>query len=83
MLPSLEKLVPNIRELIEVTRIDRWRPGALRGSPGYCSAIAELVERLDPRCPVQLAGSYFTSSSTNGCVVAAERAAAHLIARAH
>lgn len=82
MLPSVERLVPGVRALVEVTRIDRWPRAAIRASPGYCAAISELSERIDPNCPVQLAGDYFTSSSANASAVSGERAAARLIARA-
>lgn len=79
MLPSVQALVPDVRERLEFTRIDRWRPGVLRGTPGYCAAIAELVELLDTTGPIQLAGDFFTTSTTNGSVVAAERAVARLL----
>lgn len=81
MLPSIERFVPDVRSLLEVTRIDRWPRAAMAGAPGYCAAILELFERLDPNCPVQLAGDYFTSSSVNASAVSGERAAARLIAR--
>ncbi|MEM7160745.1 MAG: NAD(P)/FAD-dependent oxidoreductase [Myxococcota bacterium] len=81
MLPSVEALVPEVREHLEFTRVHRWRPGVLRGSPGYCTAIAELVERLEQSGPVQLAGDFFTTSSTDGSVVSAERAVTRLIDR--
>ena len=79
MLPSVERLVPGVREQLELARVDRWDHAVLRGEPGYCAAIAELGSRLDPRCPVQLASDYFTTSSTNSSVLAGERAAARLI----
>jgi oxygen-dependent protoporphyrinogen oxidase len=82
MLPSIERFVPDVRALLEVTRIDRWPRAAMAGALGYCAAISELIERLDPSCPVQLAGDYFTSSSANASAVSGERAAARLIARA-
>lgn len=82
MLPSIERFVPNVRALVQVTRIDRWPRAAMAGAPGYCAAISRLSEYLDPSCPVQLAGDYFTSSSANASAVSGERAAARLIARA-
>jgi hypothetical protein len=40
--------------------------------------MAELVARMDPASPVQLAGDYLTASSTNGCAVSGEKAADRL-----
>ena len=82
MLPALEGLVPGLGASVELTHIDRWEAGVLRGDPGYCAALAELGERLDPRDAVQLAGDYFTTSTTNGAIVSGERAAARVIERA-
>lgn len=81
MLPSIEKFVPNVRSLIRVARVDRWPMAAMQSSPGYCAALAQLHETLDPRSPVQLAGDYFASPSTNAAAISGERAAAALIAR--
>lgn len=82
MLPSIERFVPEVRSLVQVTRIDRWPQSAIVGAPGFCAAISELLERLDPNGPVQLAGDYFTSSTANASAVSGERAAARIIARA-
>jgi oxygen-dependent protoporphyrinogen oxidase len=82
MLPSIEKFVPNVRSLLRVARVDRWPRAAVQSYPGYCSALAGLNETLDPRSPVQLAGDYFASPSTNAAAVSGERAAKALIARA-
>jgi oxygen-dependent protoporphyrinogen oxidase len=81
MLPSVERFVPNVRSLLQLARIDRWPRAAMAGAPGYCTAISQLFEYLDPRSPVQLAGDYFTSSSANASAVSGERAAARLITR--
>ena len=75
MYPSVEKVVPDIRKLVETTRIDRWRPAVIRSKPGTYAAVAEFASRIDPRSPVQLAGDYLSASSTNGCAVSGERAA--------
>lgn len=79
MLPSVERLVPGVRDQIELARVDRWTHAVLRGEPGYCATIAQLGQRIDPRSPLQLAGDYFTTSSTNSSALAGERAAARLI----
>jgi oxygen-dependent protoporphyrinogen oxidase len=75
MFPSIEKVVPGVRDLVETTRIDRWRPAVLMSKPGTYVAMAEFARRIDPRSPVQLAGDYLSASSTNGCAVSGERAA--------
>lgn len=81
MLTSLEKFVPNIRSIVLVKRIDRWPLASMQSYPGYCTALAQLHETLDPNSPVQLAGDYFASPSTNTAALWGERAAANLIAR--
>jgi oxygen-dependent protoporphyrinogen oxidase len=40
--------------------------------------LAEFASRFDPTSPVQLAGDYLSASSTNGCAVSGELAAARL-----
>jgi oxygen-dependent protoporphyrinogen oxidase len=80
MYPSIEKVVPGVRALVETTRIDRWRPAVLMSKPGTYVAMAEFARRIDPRSPVQLAGDYLSASSTNGCAVAGERAADRIAA---
>lgn len=80
MLGSIERFVPDVRSLLKVARVDRWPRAAMAGAPGYCTAISQLFEYLDPHSPVQLAGDYFTSSSVNASAVSGERAAAQLIA---
>jgi len=71
-------VVPGVRGMVETTRIDRWRPGVLMSEPGTYVAMAEFAHRIDPRSPVQLAGDYLSASSTNGCAVSGERAAARI-----
>jgi oxygen-dependent protoporphyrinogen oxidase len=78
MLPSIDKVVPGVADMVETTRIDRWRPSVVMSRPGTYAAMNELVERIDPMSPVQLAGDYMTASSTNGCALSGELAAARL-----
>ncbi|MBX2802257.1 MAG: FAD-dependent oxidoreductase [Myxococcales bacterium] len=78
---SVERIVPEVRDHTEMTHLTRWRAGALRGPPGFCEATGQLHEQLDPEAPIQLAGDYFTSSTTNGSVVSARRAAHRLLAQ--
>jgi predicted NAD/FAD-dependent oxidoreductase len=80
MLPSVAKVVPEIDDLVEVTRIDRWRPSVLMSRPGTYVAMAEFARRTDPADPIQLAGDYMSASSTNGCAVSGELAAQRLAA---
>jgi len=81
MFPAIDKVVPGVRSMVETTRIDRWRPAVLMSRPGTYSAVAELVRCIDPESPVQLAGDYLSASSTNGCAVSGELAAARLVAQ--
>jgi oxygen-dependent protoporphyrinogen oxidase len=78
MMPSIEKIVPGVSDVVEVTRIDRWRPAVLKSYPGMYRYMAEFASRIDPTSPVQLAGDYLSASSTNGCAVSGELAAARL-----
>ena len=81
MFPAIDKVVPGVRAMVETTRIDRWRPAVLMSRPGTYAAVAELVRHIDPASPVQLAGDYLSASSTNGCAVSGELAAARLAAQ--
>jgi oxygen-dependent protoporphyrinogen oxidase len=78
MMPSIEMIVPGVRDLVEVTRIDRWRPAVLKSYPGMYAFMAEFASLIDPASPVQLAGDYLSASSTNGCAVSGELAAGRL-----
>lgn len=80
MLPSVEKVVPGLRGMVETTRIDRWRPAVVMSRPGTYAAMAEFTRRIDATSPVQLAGDYLSASSTNGCALSGELAAARLAA---
>jgi oxygen-dependent protoporphyrinogen oxidase len=80
MYPSIEKVVPGVRDLVIATRIDRWKPAVVMSKPGTYASMATFVSRIDPSEPVQLAGDYLTASSTNGCAVSGELAAARLTA---
>lgn len=80
MYPSIEKVVPGVRDTVVATRIDRWRPGVVRSRPGTYAAVAELAALADPASPVQLAGDFLTASCTNGCAVSGELAAARIVA---
>lgn len=81
MYPSIEKIVPGVRDLVEVTRIDRWDPAVLKSFPGMYRYMAEFAALIDPASPVQLAGDYLTASCTNGCALSGELAAKRLETR--
>jgi oxygen-dependent protoporphyrinogen oxidase len=78
MLPSVDKVLPGVAGIVETTRIDRWRPSVVMSRPGTYAAMDELVRRIDPTSPVQLAGDFMTASSTNGCALSGELAAQRL-----
>ena len=80
MLPSVDKVLPGVAGMVETTRIDRWRPSVVMSRPGTYAAMDELVRRIDPTSPVQLAGDFMTASSTNGCALSGELAAERLAA---
>lgn len=82
MVQSIERFVPDIRSMITFTRIDRWPWATVRSAPGLCAALTRLGELLDPGGAVQLAGDYFSVSSTNSSAKSGELAAARLATRA-
>lgn len=75
MYPSFEKLLPGVRDHVEIARIDRWRPAVLMSKPGTYKAMAEFNRILDTASPIQLAGDYFCASSTNASALSGEVAA--------
>ncbi|WP_419851183.1 protoporphyrinogen/coproporphyrinogen oxidase [Candidatus Poriferisocius sp.] len=79
MLPSVRKVVPDVEALTVTSRIDRWPRGVVRSRPGTYALMRELGSRIDARSPIQLAGDYFSASSTNGCAVSGKLAAERLL----
>lgn len=81
MQEQIEKIMPSVVGAVTMRRLDRWQYGAQRAWPGYCAQIGALRHELASASPIQLAGDYFGSSSTNACVLEAERAANAILER--
>lgn len=79
MLKELEKVVPEIRDILAFTAIDRWNEGVVRSYPGMYAKVGELHRLVDPTSPVQLAGDYLSNSSTNGSALSGEVAARRIV----
>ncbi|MGV0872844.1 protoporphyrinogen/coproporphyrinogen oxidase [Mycolicibacterium sp. XJ879] len=79
MLQSVEKVLPGVSRDVEFSHIERWQPAVIRSYPGMYSYVQDLVDLIDHRSRVQLAGDYMSASSTNGCAASAELAAQRVI----
>jgi oxygen-dependent protoporphyrinogen oxidase len=80
VLGDLDKVVPDVAEMVEFTQITRWQPAALLGDPGTHKLIAEVDRLIDPDERVQLAGDFLSIPSIEGSIVTGEAAAKRLAA---
>lgn len=78
MTTGLDTVLPGAAADVEFTTIDRWSPSVVLSRPGCYATVAELAVALTGQRRLQFAGDYLTASSTNGCVVSGERAAARI-----
>ena len=79
MLPMVERIVPDIRKHIEVSLVTRWAPALFNSKVGSYQAMAEFKKQEDPAARVQLAGDYFSFSSTNASAISGDVAARRII----
>ncbi|MFI9380098.1 protoporphyrinogen/coproporphyrinogen oxidase [Kutzneria sp. NPDC052558] len=77
-LPELAAHVDKYREVAAVKRLEKAI--VVRPSGGY-QDLARFTESLDPNSPIQLAGDYFSYSTTNASLATGERAAHRIINR--
>lgn len=79
MLQSLDKLIPGVSRLVEIRNLERWKPALYRSEPGSYKKMAAFKASIDPNARVQLAGDYFSFTSTNASALSGDAAAKRLI----
>jgi len=65
---------------VEWTHVQRWNPSIAVNFPGHLAALGRFVRSLDTKAPVQLAGDYFSGTTTNSSLCSGERAAQRVLA---
>jgi len=80
LLPSAEKAIPNLGEMIQFSRVNRWYPVLVYSHPGLYKEMKgfHATRPLDSR--IHYAGSYNSSGNLNTATVAGERSARELLA---
>ena len=79
MLPMVERVMPDIRQHIEVSNVCRWAPALFSSKPGSYKKMAQFKQHINPLSPIQLAGDYFAFSSTNSSASSGDIAARRII----
>ncbi len=75
---AVERALPGTIGDIDMALVTRWHPCVVIGRPGLCSALAKFTARCDSDARVQLAGDYFSLSTTNSSLCSGEAAARRL-----
>jgi oxygen-dependent protoporphyrinogen oxidase len=80
LLPSAEKAIPKLGEMIQFYRVNRWYPVLVYSHPGLYREMRgfHAARALDSR--IHYAGSYNSSGNLNTATVAGERSARELLA---
>jgi oxygen-dependent protoporphyrinogen oxidase len=80
LLPSAEKAIPGLGDMIQFARVNRWFPVLVYSHPGLYKEMARFhaSRPLDSR--IHYAGSYNSSGNLNTATVAGERSARELLA---
>lgn len=80
LLPSAEKAIPKLGEMIQFYRVNRWYPVLVYSHPGLYKEMKAFhaARPLDSR--IHYAGSYNSSGNLNTATVAGERSARELLA---
>lgn len=79
LLPSAEKAIPKLGEMIQFYRVNRWYPVLVYSHPGLYKEMKSFhaARSLDSR--IHYAGSYNSSGNLNTATVAGERSARELL----
>jgi protoporphyrinogen/coproporphyrinogen III oxidase len=77
---ALSRSLPHLVTEVEWTHVQRWDPSIAVNFPGQLAALGRFTRSLDPRSPVQLAGDYFSGTTTNSSLCSGERAAQRILA---
>ena len=78
-LDTLVKALPHLVTDVQWAHVQRWNPSIAVSSPGYLAALRRFIQSIEPDSPVQLAGDYFSGSTTNSSLCSGERAAARVL----
>ncbi len=76
---ALPRLVPDVAD-VEWTHVQRWNPSIAVNFPGHLAALGQFTRSLDPKSRVQLAGDFFSGTTTNSSLCSGERAAQRILA---
>ncbi|MDX8153784.1 NAD(P)/FAD-dependent oxidoreductase [Patulibacter brassicae] len=79
LLPLAEQFLPGLTSSVERAWIRRWHPVIVYSRPGYYREAGAFLRRQDPRSPIQVAGSFASSSNINTAVASGERSARRLL----
>jgi protoporphyrinogen/coproporphyrinogen III oxidase len=77
---ALSRSLPSLVTDVEWTHVQRWDPSIAVNFPGHLAALGRFTRSVDPRSPVQLAGDYFSGTTTNSSLCSGERAAQRILA---
>lgn len=79
-LDTLRKSMPHLVTGVEWSHVQRWNPSIAVNFPGHLTALRHFIDSFDPNSPVQVAGDYFSGTTTNSSLCSGERAAARVLA---
>jgi protoporphyrinogen/coproporphyrinogen III oxidase len=80
LLPSAEKAIPGLGEMIQFYRVNRWFPVLVYSHPGLYQEMRAFHAARDLGSRIHYAGSYNSSGNLNTATVAGERSARELLA---
>jgi protoporphyrinogen/coproporphyrinogen III oxidase len=75
---AVSRTFPGVLDHVEMELVTRVEDCVVINDPGLCQVQAQLDSSCDPQARVQLAGDYFSCSSTNTSLCLGERAARRL-----
>lgn len=77
---ALASVLPQLAREIEFVHVQRWRPGIVLARTGAWRELADFQPAPNPHPRIQLAGDFFSSTSSNTSLVAGENASRRLVA---
>jgi oxygen-dependent protoporphyrinogen oxidase len=80
LLPSAEKAIPKLGEMIQFYRVNRWYPVLVYSHPGLYKEMKAFHAARPLNSRIHYAGSYNSSGNLNTATVAGERSARELLA---
>jgi oxygen-dependent protoporphyrinogen oxidase len=80
LLPDAEKAIPNLGDMIQFARVNRWFPVLVYSHPGLYKEMARFHASRPLNSLIHYAGSYNSSGNLNTATVAGERSARELLA---